>query len=478
MSYLKDNDERVRAIVPCGCEFNVSHGDINCEVVWRDKCETHRLAYWRKMSDDCEFVLVVLRPTPVTMGHMAIRRMMSVAHDTGAVMLYSDRYTILDDGNITRNPVIDYQQGSLRDDFDFGSVIMIRADALRQAVSMATADFGACAYAGFYAVRLALSRIGSIEHVPELLYTDRLLDNRSSGERIFDYQRPEAKGAQREIEEVCTSHLIDVGAYLPPEQYSDVDLSEGDFAVECSVIIPVLNRVHVIEDAIKSVLSQETPFEFNLIIVDNHSTDGTSQLIEGYSKVDRRVVHIIPDRNDLGIGGCWNVGIYDSRCGRFAIGLDSDDLYACPNVLARMVAAFHEQNAAMVVGSYMIVNDEMEEIPPGKIAHNEWTLDNGRNNLLHVNGIGGPRAFFTPIYRRVCLPPTSYGEDYAMVLMISRHYRIGRVWDVMSLARRGNDNTDSHLDITLENANNTYKDRTRTWELMARIALNKHRDEK
>ena len=331
-------------------------------------------------------------------------------------------------------------------------------------------DFKKLEYAGFYAVRLALSRLGKIVHIPEYLYTCDEIDLRSSGERIFDYQLEKEAEKQKEMEAVCTWHLTKIGAYLPPKRYEDVDLSEGEFPVECSVIIPVLNRVNVIRDAIKSVLTQDAPFKFNLIVIDNHSSDGTSEAINEFVS-DPRLIHIIPNRRDLGIGGCWNFGIYDERCGRFAIGLDSDDMFATPHVLEAMISKFYEDNAAMVVGSYKVVDNDLQEVPPGIIAHREWTLENGRNNLLRVNGIGGPRAFFTPIYRRVCLPCSSYGEDYGMGLMISRHYRVGRVWDVMTLARRGDENTDSDLSIEQENANNIYKDRLRTWEVQARKAL-------
>ena len=274
------------------------------------------------------------------------------------------------------------------------------------------------------------------------------------------------------MEAVCTWHLKKIGAYLPPEKYEDVDLSQGEFPVECSVIIPVLNRAKVIGDAIKSVLTQETTFKFNLIVIDNHSTDGTAEVIDSFAS-DPRLIHIIPERDDLGIGGCWNLGIYDERCGRFAIGLDSDDFFAASHALETMIAKFYEENAAMIVGSYKIVDHNLQEVPPGIIAHREWTLENGRNNLLRVNGIGGPRAFFTPIYREICLPCSSYGEDYGMGLMTSRHHRVGRVWDVMTLDRRGDDNTDSNLSIEQENTNNLYKDRLRTWEVQARQALMK-----
>jgi hypothetical protein len=401
---------------------------------------------------------------------MALRRMLKVAQDTDAAMVYCDHFNQMPDGSLVKHPLIDCQEGSLRDDFDFGPVVLINKDALLTACREIDDNFKELKYSGFYAVRLALSRIGNIVHIPEYLYTSDTVEMRSSGERIFDYQRESEVERQKELEAVCTWHLSKIGAYLPPERYENVDLNEEEFPVECSVIIPVLNRVNTIGDAIKSVLSQDAPFKFNLIIIDNHSTDGTSEVIDKYAK-DPRLIHIIPDRKDLGIGGCWNLGIYDERCGKFVIGLDSDDLFATPHVLDTMIAKFYEENAAMVVGSYKIVDKNLQEVPPGIIAHREWTLENGRNNLLRVNGIGGPRAFFTSIYRRICLPCSSYGEDYGMGLMISRHYRVGRVWELMTLNRRGDDNTDSNLSIEQENANNLYKDRLRTWEVQARQTL-------
>ncbi len=425
-----------------------------------------------KHIGDSKYGLYILKPGLIELGHMALRRMVKVAQDTGAAMVYCDHFNGRTDGTLAKHPVIDCQEGSLRDDFDFGPVVMINRNALYEACKEIEEDFDNLHHSFFYAMRLAISRFGKIVHIPEYLYTSDIQDLRSSGERIFDYQRESEAERQKELEAVCTWHLKKIGAYLPPEQYDDVDLSEGEFPVECSVIIPVLNRVNVIRDAIKSVLSQEAPFKFNLIVIDNHSTDGTSEAIDKFAQ-DPRLIHIIPERRDLGIGGCWNLGIYDERCGRFAVGLDSDDLFATPHVLETMVAKFYEDNAAMVVGSYNVVNNDLQEVPPGIIAHREWTLENGRNNLLRVNGIGGPRAFFTPIYRRICLPCSSYGEDYGMGLMISRHYRVGRVWDVMTLARRGDNNTDSNLSIEQENANNLYKDRLRTWEVQARQALMK-----
>ena len=460
--------------------LSFAQGDMPCELMsHKTGSPSGDLGTWGQHYHDGDYTLVVLDDVPIEMGYMALRRMVAIAQDTGAVMLYSDYYDRQGD-TLRKHPLIDYQTGSLRDDFDFGPLVMFRTEALRAAYEELHRDWSekndicsdCIAHGAFYGIRLSLSRMGKIVHVPEYIYTAQPDDRRASGERIFDYQASSAVEQQHEMEQLCTWHLKRIAAYLEPGDFCDVDLSQGEFPVECSVVIPVLNRERVIRDAIRSVLAQEAPFDFNLIVVDNHSTDGTTEAIEEFAS-DPRLVHIVPERCDLGIGGCWNLAIYDNRCGRFAIGLDSDDIYAHPHVLSTMVAKFYEAHAAMVVGAYQIVDEKLREIPPGVIAHREWTDDNGRNNLLHVNGIGGPRAFFTPVYRALCLPGTSYGEDYAMGLMLSRRYRVGRVWDVMTLARRWDDNTDADLDIEKENANNLYKDRIRTWEVLARQNFNK-----
>ena len=460
--------DRVTTITSCDGDlpFGTSIRGINLTGFGIGNSWLHSL----KGYSDEKYGLHVLNSRNIELGHMALRRMIKVAEDTNAAMVYCDHYNRKSDGSLVKHPVIDYQEGALRDDFDFGPVVLINFDSLFNACMEIEHDFEKLKYAGFYAVRLALSRVGKIVHIPEYLYTCDKIDQRSSGERIFDYQRESEVERQQEMEKVCTWHLNKIGAYLPPERYEDVDLSEGEFPVECSVIIPVLNRNNTIGDAIESVLDQDAPFKFNLIVVDNHSTDGTTEVIDEFAD-DPRLIHIIPDRYDLGIGGCWNLAIYDERCGRYAIGLDSDDLFATPHALETMISKFYEENAAMVVGSYMTVDHNLQEVPPGIIAHREWTYENGRNNLLRVNGIGAPRAFSTSIYRKICLPCSNYGEDYGIGLMISRNHHVARVRDVMTLARRGADNTDSNLTIEQENAYNLYKDRLRTWEIQARQAL-------
>jgi hypothetical protein len=356
----------------------------------------------------------------------------------------------------------------LREDFNFGSVLFFNTEKLKAAAAGIDVKY---ASAGLYDLRLRLSRIADLVHVNEYLYSDVTVDNRKSGEKIFDYVDPKNRGVQIEMEQACTAHLKAIGGYLAPK-FDEINFDEGNFECEATVIIPVRNRIRTIRDAINSVLTQKTDFKFNLIVIDNHSTDGTSQAIDEFLG-DPRVIHIVPERNDLGIGGCWNVGVQHPACGKFAVQLDSDDVYADENTLGKIVAAFYEQRCAMVVGTYQLTDIDKNPIPPGVIDHKEWTPENGRNNALRINGLGAPRAFYTPMLRAIHVPNTSYGEDYALGLAFSRHHQIGRVYDVLYLCRRWEDNSDASLDVVKMNNNNLYKDRIRTWELQARIALNK-----
>lgn len=413
------------------------------------------------------YTLLYTKDTDTQWGSFAQERMIQVLEDSGAGMVYADHYQ-LKEGRLQAAPVIDYQQGSLRDDFDFGSVLLFRTDALKEAATRMKADYR---YAGLYDLRLKLSQRHTLVHINEYLYTEVETDTRLSGQKMFDYVDPRNRDRQLEMEAACTEHLKEIGGYLKPV-FSPITFDEDGFEYEASVIIPVRNRVRTIRDAIRSVLKQQTDFRFNLIVIDNHSTDGTTEAINEFSG-DPRLVHLIPDRDDLGIGGCWNVGVQHPLCGKFAIQLDSDDIYKDAHTLTTMVRAFYEQNCAMVVGTYMMTDFDMQMIPPGIIDHREWTPDNGRNNALRINGLGAPRAFYTPVLRQTKLPNTSYGEDYAVGLAISRRYQIGRVYDVVYLCRRWEGNSDAALDITKLNANNLYKDRIRTWELQARISLNK-----
>ena len=411
------------------------------------------------------YTLLYTKYNNLVMGYFALDRFVRLAGDSKAGMMYADSYTVIE-GKKSNAPVIDYQEGSLRDDFNFGSVLFFNTEVLKKAAAGIDVHYTA---AGLYDLRLRLSRIAPIVHINEYLYSDVTVDNRKSGEKIFDYVDPKNRGVQIEMEKACTAHLKAVGGYLEPK-FDEIDFNKGNFEYEASVIIPVRNRIRTIRDAIRSVLSQKTDFPFNLIVIDNHSTDGTTEAIDEF-KDDPRLVHIVPQRDDLGIGGGWNAGVQHPKCGKFAVQLDSDDVYSDENTLAKMVAAFYEQKCAMVVGTYMLTDIDKNPIPPGVIDHKEWTPENGRNNALRINGLGAPRAFYTPVLREIHVPNTSYGEDYALGLAFSRHFQIGRVYDVVYLCRRWEDNSDAALDIVKMNNNNLYKDRIRTWELQARRAL-------
>ena len=415
-----------------------------------------------------DYILVYIKAFPLQVGQFALQRMLQVCDNTDAGMVYSD-YFENKDGQLTAHPVIDYQEGSLRDDFNFGSVMLFKTSAFREACREMDEDF---MFAGLYDLRLRISERHPVVRIPEMLYTEMEPDTRLSGEKQFDYVDPKNREVQIEMEKACTTHLKRINAWLKPE-FRDISFDAEEFHFEASVIIPVRNRVKTIGDAINSVLSQETDFSFNLIVIDNHSTDGTTEKIREFSEKDDRVIHIIPDRHDLGIGGCWNEGVFHEKCGKFAVQLDSDDLYIDSKVLDRIVKAFHDQKCAMLVGSYKMVDFNLEDLPPGLIDHREWTPDNGRNNALRINGLGAPRAFYTPVIRQIIVPNVSYGEDYAVGLAISREYRIGRIYEPLYLCRRWEGNTDAALDVNRINAHNLYKDRLRTFELMARKKLNK-----
>ena len=416
---------------------------------------------------DGDYIVLYTKYNTLDFGMFAIERMVRIADDSDAGMIYADHYNVVG-GKRINAPVIDYQKGSLRDDFDFGSVLMFNSAAFKDAVARMDKDYE---FAGLYDLRLKISEKAEIVHINEYLYSDVELDTRKSGEKIFDYVDPKNRGVQIEMEDACTAHLKAIGGYLKPE-FKKIEFNAGNFEYEASVIIPVRNRIRTIRDAIKSVLLQKTDFKYNLIVIDNHSTDGTTEAIDEF-KGDERVIHLIPERDDLGIGGCWNLGVHHPKCGKFAVQLDSDDVYKDENTLSIMVKAFYEQNCAMVVGTYMMTDFNMNMIAPGIIDHKEWTPENGRNNALRINGLGAPRAFYIPVLRDVKVPNTSYGEDYALGLNFSREYQIGRVYDVVYLCRRWDDNSDASLDVVKMNAHNLYKDRIRTWELNARIAFNK-----
>jgi len=439
---------------------------LDCPIIQIDSLTSSRTVAQIAQHCNTEFALIYTKYSTLHLGYFALERFISLAQDTQAGMVYADHYQLIDDKRNTM-PLIACQEGSLRDDFNFGSLFLYRSSALQSAVSQTKEDYP---FAGLYNLRLLVSRNAPIVHINEYLYTELETDTRKSGQKLFDYVDPKNRAVQIDMEKACTEHLKAVGGYLEPV-FKPVQFNEASFEYEASVIIPVFNRVKTIEDAIKSVLIQQTAFPYNLIIINNHSTDGTSEVIDKYVS-DPRVVHIIPERHDLGIGGCWNLGVHHPKCGKFAIQLDSDDVYANETTLTKMVNAFYEQNCAMVVGTYRMTNFEMETIPPGIIDHKEWTPENGRNNALRINGLGAPRAFYTPLLRNIKLPDTNYGEDYALGLRFSRHYQIGRVYDVVYLCRRWEGNSDAAIDIIKQNAHNLYKDRIRTWELQARKHLN------
>ena len=410
-----------------------------------------------------KFILIYQKDMPLDMGMFALDRILAVAEDTKADMLYADHYRLVD-GERRKHPVIDCQKGALRDDFDFGSVLIFRSSSFKRAVRSMTEDYQ---WGALYDLRL---RMKNIVHINEYLYTEIEVDNRKSGEKQFDYVDPKNRQVQIEMEKICTEHLKRTGAWLPPV-FKEVEPSGESFPVTASVVIPVFNRVRTVKDAVESALNQKCDFPYNVIIVDNHSTDGTTELLAEMAAKDERIVHLIPAKHDLGIGGCWNLAVHNEACGEFAVQLDSDDVYSGPDTLAKIVDAFSQQKCAMVVGTYQMTDFNMNPIPPGIIDHREWTEENGRNNALRINGLGAPRAFWTPLLRKLNLPNTSYGEDYALGLRISREYRIGRIYDVLYCCRRWEGNSDAALDVEKVNANNLYKDRIRTWELEARIRM-------
>ena len=452
INLLVSSDFASQHQVPEGCTFVVI-----------DRMESSNTVMSIAENTDADYLLLCTRMTSVRWGLYALERFLRTADDTGAVMVYSDHYS-LEEGALTKHPAIDYQAGSLRDDFDFGSLWLIKSQALLDYV--AQTDRVDYQYAGLYDLRLYLSRKGEIFHLNEYLYTEAELDTRKSGEKQFDYVNPRNREVQIEMERACTAHLEKVGAIVDTNFYRQPDFDEQDFACEASVVIPVFNREKTIADAVKSALSQKTNFPYNVIVVNNHSTDSTGEILDSID--NERLIQIVPGRTDLGIGGCWNVAVNSDHCGKFAVQLDSDDLYSSPKTLQKIVDAFHEQKAAMIIGSYRMCDFDLNTLPPGLIDHKEWTEDNGCNNALRINGLGAPRAFFTPLVRQIQFPNTSYGEDYALGLAFSRRYRIGRIYDELYLCRRWGGNSDAALSVERVNANNLYKDRLRTMELKAR----------
>ena len=437
-----------------------------CTFVITDRLESSNTIVSIAENTDADYVMICTRHTTIGWGNNTLERFLRVADDTDAVMVYADHYKMVE-GKMEKHPVIDYQSGSLRDDFDFGSLWCIKAQALADYI--AQPDREEYQFAALYDLRLYLSRVGEIFHLNEFLYSEAELDTRKSGEKQFDYVNPRNREVQIEMEKACTQHLGKVGALIDTTFYRQPDFGEQDFEYEASVIIPVFNREKTVADAVKSALGQKANFKFNVIVVNNHSTDRTGEILDEL-KADN-LIQIVPERTDLGIGGCWNEAINSSFCGKFAVQLDSDDLYSSPKTLQKIVDAFYKQKAAMIIGSYRMCDFDLNTLPPGLIDHKEWTDENGCNNALRINGLGAPRAFFTPLVRQIQFPNTSYGEDYALGLAFSRRYRIGRIYDELYLCRRWGGNSDAALSVEKVNANNLYKDRLRTMELKARQHL-------
>lgn len=453
--FLVSADFAAHHLVPEGCTFVIT-----------DRLESSNTIVSIAENTDADYVMICTRHTTIGWGNNTLERFLRVADDTDAVMVYADHYKMVED-KMEKHPVIDYQSGSLRDDFDFGSLWCIKAQALADYI--AQPDREEYQFAALYDLRLYLSRVGEIFHLNEFLYSEAELDTRKSGEKQFDYVNPRNREVQIEMEKACTQHLGKVGALIDTTFYRQPDFGEQDFEYEASVIIPVFNREKTVADAVKSALGQKANFKFNVIVVNNHSTDRTGEILDEL-KADN-LIQIVPERTDLGIGGCWNEAINSSFCGKFAVQLDSDDLYSSPKTLQKIVDAFYKQKAAMIIGSYRMCDFDLNTLPPGLIDHKEWTDENGCNNALRINGLGAPRAFFTPLVRQIQFPNTSYGEDYALGLAFSRRYRIGRIYDELYLCRRWGGNSDAALSVEKVNANNLYKDRLRTMELKARQHL-------
>jgi len=426
---------------------------------------------FRNIYDECntEFILLIIGDAEINIDEKFLSKFLDVAKTSDSGIIYSGYYEVLDNGTI-KHPTIDYQIGSIRDDFEFGPVMLLQKKSIKKFYNQNyNYDF-----AGLYSLRLSVSEDYPIVRIPEYIYTASKDNIRKSGEKLFDYVDPQNRDVQIEMEKAATFHLKQIGAYLPPTE-KFTELGSKDFEYEASIIIPVKNREKTIKDALQSALKQSTDFSYNVIVVDNHSSDSTTKIISDFTIKDNKIVHIIPERTDLGIGGCWNKAIFNSQCGKFAVQLDSDDLYLNEHTLQKIVDKFYKDRCAMIIGSYRLTDFNKKEIPPGIIDHKEWTDENGHNNALRINGLGAPRAFYTPVIREVKFPNVSYGEDYAVALAILREYKIGRIYEPLYICRRWEGNTDANLSIEQQNSNDYYKDRIRTTEITARQKKNKYK---
>jgi hypothetical protein len=419
-----------------------------------------------------KYTMICLKPE-IEWVYLGQERMIQVMEMTGATMVYADHFAKIGE-SVTEAPVIDYQIGALRDDFDFGAVLLWDTEKLKALVAQMDTEYE---FAGLYDLRL---RAEKLAHIPEYLYYEVETDTRKSGEKLFDYVDPRNRAVQIEMEQCVTAHLKRIGAYLKPGEYKELSVFSNqlsDYPVTASVIIPCKNRARTIADAVHSALAQKVraPYSFNVIVVDDNSTDGTAQILKDLKDLNdpKDLIVIHQDKTWHAIGGNWNVAIHDPRCGKYAIQLDSDDTYFDETTVQKFIDAFESGHYGMVIGTYQLTNMAGEILPPGVIDHREWTDDNGRNNALRINGLGAPRGFYVPLLRTINYPTTKYGEDYAVGLRISRDYPIGRIYDVVYNCRRWEDNSDANCDIVAMNRNNWYKDRLRTWELQARLKKSK-----
>ena len=437
-----------------------------CRIIAAEPLSSHETLYLILNGIRTNYLLLFPEIKQISIDLKALDRFLEEAEATKAGVIYSDFYGESNSGK-TFHPLNDYQLGSVRDDFEFGSLILFSVPAVRKSIKKYGLNPGV-KFAGLYDLRLKVSIDSSVFHLPEPLYSVVKTVESPDSEKRFAYVDPLNLASQKEMETVFTDYLKKIGAYLPSHYLKKFEQKTESFPVEASIVIPVRNRKETIADAVESALSQETDFSFNLIVVDNHSTDGTTTILSDLARQSSRLKHIIPKKTDLGIGGCWNEALASEACGRYVAQLDSDDLYGSAGALKKMVNKLRQENHAMVIGSYTLVDSNLKEIPPGTISHREWTDENGHNNALRINGLGAPRAFNASLIRKIGFQNVSYGEDYAAALRICREYRIGRIYESLYLCRRWSGNTDAALSIESANRNNAFKDKIRTEEILTR----------